>query len=477
MLQLRTRRQQKKVATKTLLFAGTVLRVIAAVAVIFMIFYASIAAVVGSSQREQAKARHAIVKTMSGQTPDDVKLVAHTLLTLESQGLSTAIEDADDTSSTVARAVQEARATGAIPSVLTQEPKPQAGWLSMYWKYGLELLALIVALLVTGSYVQTSYANGRYLADLDWRLVRTYSFLVLVLPLGWPLLIVSAIRLAARPKEESQEPVPPAQNQEEFPNTGRLVTEPIDWPWPNDEDDQEESSRAPVQFAHAPIAAKHRYIELRTGAYLEVAHREENRLNDDIKHHEQRLREYGEKIQKTQRRLGEERAQHAKLVAMREVTDDTISEALVAGEFDRLMQLRGVKAVRLINNTLSLLVEPVIVRKGIGYDIGSWELRVGEGSYTLESKELRTGVRKSWERKHGRGEYPDYRYPDENRFCFGSRQSEIDDNVMKGQFLQAIELAIDCLHSTNPGEKGEIPDVFRKAKPEEDRCLLVTGVV
>lgn len=469
MLALRTRAQQKTIVKRSLLAAAKTLAVLVVCAVVLVLLGSLVDFFNRSSHVSQMQARTDIVDMMSGKTPDEIKVIADTLLDLHMQDQTTIIDNAGDSNMDISFALQTASATGSIPEILSQDKPVEPSWLTTHFKLEIQLLLLLLTVLVTAYYVESCFDNDRYVADLNWKAPLTYLLLALLFPLGWLFLIVSATRLLNRPvgaprREDAQdEQNRPQHDEEEY-------VEDYDWYGGEGRYYEDETSRASVRFAEAPVAARFRYIELRTKAYFRSAHRREASLAEDIQDSEQTLRSYGQRIQESQQLLAEQRAQHAKLVAAREATGETVSAEVVSMEFDRLMQFRGVTAIRVVNDQISLLVEPVIVYKGVGYDIGSWELRVGEASDTLESRELRTGVRKSWMRDFGRGRHPDYRYPSVNRFCFGSRQYEIDDHVRRGQLLEAFDLAIDCMHSTNSGEKKNVPDAFRKAKREEETC-------
>ena len=58
---------------------------------------------------------------------------------------------------------------------------------------------------------------------------------------------------------------------------------------------------------------------------------------------------------------------------------------------------------------------------------------------------------------------PDYN--ESSGFCFGRRRSLIQEYVEEAQYLEALTLMIDSLHSVNdPDVEREIPNCFRKAK-------------
>jgi hypothetical protein len=169
----------------------------------------------------------------------------------------------------------------------------------------------------------------------------------------------------------------------------------------------------------------------------------------------QTMRDLSEALRGHQTRRGELTAELRQLEQVNidemEIPDAEHLEA----EYQRLLNLPGVMAIRVVNDKLSLLLHARIEYGGEVYDLGDWELRFDTSGY-LETKELRSGVLSSW-----RMGYPVYRGGD-TTFCFGARQPEINGNLMKGQLLEAIELAVNSIQSVNDEHMIDIPNAFRK---------------
>lgn len=141
------------------------------------------------------------------------------------------------------------------------------------------------------------------------------------------------------------------------------------------------------------------------------------------------------------------------------VVDDVHVKA-IESEFQSLLMLKGVTGVRVFNGALSILVKGSVEYRGTTYDKGDWELRIIPGRHRIWSREIRKGITKTWREEKGRGEYPDYRMSD-GSYCFGDTQTSIDNNIVNGQVLQAIELAVTCINSVNKDDRRRIPRALK----------------
>jgi hypothetical protein len=175
---------------------------------------------------------------------------------------------------------------------------------------------------------------------------------------------------------------------------------------------------------------------------------------------EDNLQYYGERVKDLQKQKRDIIAEQRKLEAVNPDDVPVATAEELNAEFDRLMHLNGVAAVGVVNDQISVLVKARYTWDGRLFDLGDWELRFGVGT-SMWSKELRSGVHPDW-----RGSYPVYRLGYDN-FCFGNQQSDINQHLLKGQMLEAVEVAVNALNSINENDERYVQEAFYEIQEME----------
>ncbi|MDB5163994.1 MAG: hypothetical protein JWS12_612 [Candidatus Saccharibacteria bacterium] len=344
--------------------------------------------------------------------------------------------------------------------LVLEHPHPHVG--RDFWQRDVPLtLAAIYGLfsmILFASYGLQSRKRHEGLLDIRWNEGWVYpSVFFTALPLGWPFYVVSAVRVRKARKRLTM----PTHQQIEVVHTeleaaAQWADQALD-PFATELEQTEQQHEPSYRFFSAPQAARSLYRKIRTMNRGQVIASRRDQLRQDQQDVEERLRNAGEEIRLLQGQRNEVRVAQAELEKM-ELDTEPPDLAHLNIEFDRLLNLRGVEGVRVVNDSIAVLVKPQIVYEGTVYDLGDWEIRF-DASPRLFAKELRTGVRRSWDD----GYYPAYRLGN-GHFCFGDRATVISNNLNKGQFLEAVEVAVDCLHSVNDVHLYRIPEAFKEAK-------------
>jgi len=152
------------------------------------------------------------------------------------------------------------------------------------------------------------------------------------------------------------------------------------------------------------------------------------------------------------------RAERATLIEMGRTAADP---AHAAREFEALMQMAGVVGVRTgPENTIVFTVRAQHKRGRAVYDIGDYDIELGPSQSYLAAQCVRSGVRPGYRGGPVYGPLGGY-------FCFGSQQGIINEHVARGQFVEAMNLAIRCLSSFNRGDASKVPSAFKRLALEE----------
>lgn len=363
-----------------------------------------------------------------------------------------------------------------------------------YWSVWVVWLAIVLVLCLMTAWMlidgYVSDSENYFLIDRDWKRVWPVVWLILtLLPVGWIFYAVSFVRLARfnqgigqlrddrrrllnqfgaiipndydtyytlRDQVEGLNRRLGLNTQSDIPQylRGTVVTAPeaeveiIQPPQPS-----------PV-FLAAPEEGLRCYIDMRERAGTADLKQRRSASAITLETVEDRLRSLGDEVGRFQTQRRTLRADVARLDDLLQ-SSQLLDPASATAEFESLLRLKGVESVRVVDGQLSLLVKARVTYKKKLYDAGDWELRFGVGT-GLFSHELRSGVRKDWPN----GRYPDYRFSD-GSFCFGSRADVIMDNLAKGQFPEAIELAVNCMCSVNKADQDCIPKALYRIKDQE----------
>lgn len=341
------------------------------------------------------------------------------------------------------QALEQIQETGEVP-VFEHEER----W--VWSEYHPRLLLIFLGgLAVFSAIVFITYAcqtvdRSEFLLDLPWKRVWPFFFVAFTaFPLGLPFYIVSAIRLA---RHEEEAPV----DTEELGIVAVNVEEHAD---------AEIHQAGMRKFYSSPNAALATYIEFRTKGWQDSLRNAREAAQNELNEAESKLRKLSEKLRSAQARLNTARAQLKELNEREDPQkpEDVPDLMHLNEEFERLMKLPGVQGVRVINGQIGVLVMARLEYDGKTYDLGDWEIRFGGAFNEFTSMRLRSGTRSTWH-----GGYPSYILRN-GEFCFGPRLGAITQYVSTGKFLEALDLAVDCMQSVNPEDRFMIPEAFKEA--------------
>lgn len=303
------------------------------------------------------------------------------------------------------------------------------------WLLGIWFLTGIGSLL---SYVDEMPSER--LADVNWK--RWSSWLVTFGfgPLVWIAMVVSRVLLIWTPYETTYDPPQPVDDQ--IPDR--------DDPAPEEEPPQKTPNQT---YVSAPAAARNTYVSLRTDAakgYQAVRLKE---VDSNIENHQEAARNLGTQLRKIQGDLNQLRATRTQLT---ESLDSEVVTAETANqEFDRITRLPGIIATQVVNDHLRLIIRATHEYKDRVYDLGDWRIDLRLDSGSIQAYSIRYQLRRGW----SSGTYPSYTNGD-GSFCFGDRQETLNEHLRKGQYLEAVSVAIDSLCGINKGERKLVPSAF-----------------
>lgn len=391
-----------------------------------------------SDQYTAADARASMVHEVNSHNAAGRKAAAQAILWLDSQSNGDthliAGSDSDEQDSIVHKQLHAAAATGQPLSLDAKHVDYWPFWRTHWLLFS--LLPLIPIYMAAGFFVYAFETLDReeYLMDLPWRRVWPVFFVAFTaLPFGWLCYIVSAFTTHYARKHQ-----PPEQRVEANVPAAQQPAPPQEF-----------------VFHAAPGIAKELYVQLRSGFWAERLATQRERISDELRAVNARLRELGEELKDEQRRRGSFMAQQRELESIK--PNEELEAGHIEKEFEQLLALPGVEGARVVGGSeISLFVKVRPTFGGRKYDFGDWELRFGGSSTGLSTRRIRSGVRSDWG-----NQYPVY---GSSSFCFGQRQYIINEHMSKGQFLQAVDIAIDSMHSINPEHQNDLPRAYRLAE-------------
>lgn len=412
------------------------------------------AAVVGNnitSHNSMVDARVQLAQMIDNEHGQARQIVANAVLkAYDKDKGSTLSPDAFSDPDSVGQFVNQisSAAINGTPIAVSDNHQDWHGWRVAFLEIGFSALGVVFILIWFVSYALETSEHGEFLADFPWRRGWPIAFVALTaLPIGWVFYAVSAVRLYRFRKNRAAALAPQDADLDlnmDMPRPPHLEPMHLVQPRPKE-----------VRFFPAPKAARAQYIELREHAWTASYDRRRAELKEEIAYQVEELRRFGQYISEAQRAKGTAQAELSRLNDAG--PESAPARELIEAEFERMLKLPGVESVRVINGAISLLVKPRPVFGDVRYDFGDWEIRFGADKQWLQTKELRTGVRSGWHEG-----YPAYRLG-EGSFCFGRRSDVIVGHVQKGQFLQAVEVAIDCMHSVNDEDRHNVSRAFEEA--------------
>jgi len=288
--------------------------------------------------------------------------------------------------------------------------------------------------------------HSRYLAELPWNKPWPWVVTLTLGPVGWLGMPCSYLMLDS--EEEVGEELPVVEHEE-----GLYA----------DADDPALDPQVLRSYVSAPASARELYINLSIEALRLIRERRRVRLEEKIDETRDEIQHHADMVRMCNTELNE-------LVSKRRALDEVVDELENFGpekraeEFERILSLPGVIAVQVVNSRIRLIVRASISYDDALYDLGDWRMDFGPDTTHIDAYELRSGIRPEWD-----GSYPAYRLGRGN-FCFGNREDEINQHLSKGQYLEAMALATECLNSVNRTDQERIPYAFKEvavdAEPE-----------
>lgn len=313
---------------------------------------------------------------------------------------------------------------------------------------GLEIILLWVAIGTSGVVAflaenEDRYRSYRY-ADLPWNKAWPWLLNFAMGPTAWAISGISALLLRSDPIVDDTVEVAPATR---FPEVQQVREENV-----------QEASLA--TYNSAPNTARAYYVNLRVEA---AAHYRKQRIRDidyEIRQTKEEAQAMSARLRSTQQVLNDQQAEKRQLQAAQTDNATAVNPSVPNEEFNRILELPGVLATQVVNNRLRIIVRATYRQRDTLYHLGDWRINIGADTVSFTAKRVRSGTRSDWH-----GDYPDYEY-NHGVFCFGDRQYVLDEHLQKGQYLEAVALAIDCLNSVNDGDEHRVPLAFRTIREE-----------
>lgn len=330
------------------------------------------------------------------------------------------------------------------------EPEMTVGeWYIAYWQTVLALYALGFSILTFISYCKEK-SNSYYLSDLPLSTVYGWVLFISMFAV-WPILLLNWIyanifsKLAAELREKRRERR--ERNRAERQKVQELGAEPIE---ELTLEQRFSSSARQTYVRYVKHGAKKAQTDRLQKATIQV-----DLLKD-------RLNELGQSIKGVQRELGEAKADLNQIQQAELTNETTTAQAL--SEWESLTRMRGVTSIK-VNRSgrkttgLSILVKVRVPYEGEFYDFGDYTIWLSGSEYRCTR--TRSGIK-----LNATSSAPNYN--ETKGFCFGDRRYEINEYMQNGRFLEAVDLMVECLHSTNnSADEAQIPNCFRKVKVVE----------
>jgi len=205
------------------------------------------------------------------------------------------------------------------------------------------------------------------------------------------------------------------------------------------------SRKAEIAYTHYIVSGRERTRKARIAE-----------IDASIANVEQELKWRASSIREDQQRKSRLLAERKQLENA-ETSEQAYDRAL--REWTTIREMRGVTSLRAEKHCLAIKVDVRVPYDGELYDFGDYLIKLYPNDYSC--KRLRSG-----KRLDATSNAPNYN--ESSGFCFGRRRSLIQEYIEKAQYLEALTVMIDSLHSVNgPDVEREIPNCFRKAKEFE----------
>lgn len=324
-----------------------------------------------------------------------------------------------------------------------------------------QLLHILIGVdvVVTSTVAMAAYAcfrNHTFLADVpkgNWLFRGGLFAVLLVSPINWAILTVSLVRMSKTRKLwvlQQQDQLVREQSEAEF-NVQREQAGSID----------EVREKAIIQtsisslpeYPSSPNAGEAAYVQVIESHDIGSVREKRDMLED-------KLEETRELIGKLQKTLNETRASIVEYDGILDKYKEQNADRQIELQFRKLIELPGVLAVQVKNNKLQLFVRCQATVDGKRYFLGDWRISVKPGSSKLKTKLVHDGRRPDAD---GYSD-PPHINADDDSFCFGGNEEELEDLLKRGQVFAALICAMTYMCQTLPGNEHQIPEVFKELK-------------
>lgn len=300
-------------------------------------------------------------------------------------------------------------------------------------------LTLIIYSIVVFFYYLSRKSNYYHFADIP--LKKPYClFLFISMFVVWPIFLIGRIHMFIKShpmaKAEKEDFNKQALKEAQRELILKAIKPRIKGP---------ANQKAEIAYAHYVVSGRERARQARIAE-----------INASIFDVEMELKRRANGIREDQQRksrLLAERKQLENAETSKQAHDRALKE------WATIREMRGVASLRAEKRCLAIKVDVRVPYDGELYDFGDYLIKLYPNDFSC--KRLRSG-----KRLDATSNAPDYN--ESSGFCFGERRSLIQKYVEKAQYLEALTLMIDSLHSVNgPDVERKIPNCFRKAKEFE----------
>ncbi len=308
--------------------------------------------------------------------------------------------------------------------------------------------------------------GGKYfLADLPWYKPKYGFILIPMFGIPWIVLLVSFVRMKIFDHKEA---VSDRQRAEAMHQHQQLATERENTPSAENAEDENSTANNEPHIGYAVIKrridpkTREQYIEFATTGAVDAFYGQLHQKRSSLSQHQSKLEALRHEMISTQKEMGETQAELRRLETiephLREQITSEKTETF-AHEWEEICQMRGIVALEIEDDRIRARIEARVPYQSTIYDFGDFlvTFRIGRGS-SLSCNEIRSGVFAHSDAVYRLGK---------SAFCFGDRDSEIQEHIDNCQICAALALIVDCIHAVNKEHESLIPATYYEAKKEE----------
>ena len=248
----------------------------------------------------------------------------------------------------------------------------------------------------------------------------------------------------------------------------QLATELENTPSAESAEDESSTANNEPHIGYAVIKrridpkTREQYIEFATTGAVDAFYGQLHQKRSSLSQHQSKLEALRHEMISTQKEMGETQAELRRLETiephLREQITSEKTETF-AHEWEEICQMRGIVALEIEDDRIRARIEARVPYQSTIYDFGDFlvTFRIGSGS-SLSCNEIRSGVFTHSDAVYRIGK---------SAFCFGDRDSEIQEHIGNCQICAALALIVDCIHAVNKEHESLIPATYYEAKKEE----------